>query len=437
MRTLISALVFTALSIALVSLLNQGNGYVLFGYGAWTVEGSLALFILLDLLLFLVLYLLIRTISRIWSIPERLQSWKQGRQDQRARRSLANGLMDLAAGKWKSAEQKLLKHVENSDRPLLNYLAAARTAQQLGAVEKRDNYLQLAYASAPSEDIAVTLTQAELQLSNNQLEQALATLMHLRQIAPTHGYVLKLLKDLYLDLESWTQLQQLLPELHKREVVAREEMNDLELRVYLELLRQEAAEQDTEAMDVTWRKAPKRLRSHGEMVLIYVEYLSANGFEARAERLLQEAISDNWDDGMVELYGLMEGADASHQLNVAEAWLSQHRLNPVLLLALARICLRGKLWGKARNYLEASIGAAPSAAAHQELGMLLEQMGEQELALKNYRSGMELSSRRPVTRSWRYDGPKTKTKAAAAPAQDDVELRQPMDAAMPVSGESR
>jgi len=303
MRTLISALVFMALSVALVSLLNQGNGYVQFGYGVWTVEGSLALFLLLDLLLFLVLYMLIRTLSRIWSIPERLQNWKHGRQTQRARKSLANGLMDLAAGKWKSAEQKLLKHVENSDKPLLNYLAAARTAQQLGAVEKRDSYLQLAYASAPAEDIAVTLTQAELQLSNNQLEQALATLMHLRQIAPTHGYVLKLLKDLYLDLGSWSQLQQLLPELHKRDVVTRDELSDLELKVYVELLRQEAADKDTEAMETTWRKAPKRVRSHEEMVLIYVEYLSSNGLEDKAERLLRDAISDNWDNGMVELYG--------------------------------------------------------------------------------------------------------------------------------------
>ncbi len=434
MRTLISALVFMALSIALVSLLNQGNGYVLFGYGVWTVEGSLALFLLLDLLLFIVLYMLIRTLSRIWSMPERLQNWKQGRLTQRARRSLANGLMDLAAGKWKSAEQKLLKHVENSDRPLLNYLAAARTAQQQGAVEKRDNYLQLAYASAPAEDIAVTLTQAELQLSNKQLEQALATLMHLRQIAPTHGYVLKLLKDLYLDLGSWSQLQQLLPELHKRDVVSRDELNDLELKVYVELLRQQATENNSEAMEVTWRKAPKRLRSHGEMVLIYVEYLAANEFEVKAERLLEEAISENWDDGMVELYGLMEGADPSRQLNAAESWLSQQQLNPTLLLALAHICLRGKLWGKARSYLEASIGAAPSAEAHQELGMLLEQMGEQELALDNYRAGLELTSKGPITRSWKYDGPKIQDEQITD--QDDVDLRQPMDAAMPVAGEN-
>ncbi len=434
MKSLISALIFIGLSVVLVSLLNQGNGYALLGYGEWTVEGSLALFILLDLLLFLAMYLLVRTISRVWSMPERLQEWQQDRQKKRARNSLANGLMDLAAGKWKSAEQKLLKHVDSSDRPLLNYLGAARTAQAQGAQVKRDNYLQLAYASAPSEDIAVTLTQAELQLSNGQMEQALATLMHLRQLAPRHAYVLKLLKDLYLDLGSWTQLQQLLPELHKRDVIARDELRGLEQKVYVELLLQAATEQDTEAMETVWRQAPKQLRSNGEMVLIYVEYLSANGFEAKAEQLLRDAISDNWDDGMVELYGLMEGVDTARQLSAGESWLLQHQLSPVLLLALAHICLRGKLWGKARSYLEASIGAGSSAEAHQELGMLLEQMGEQELALDNYRAGLELASNGPAARSWRYDGPKIQDDSALE--RDTLALRQPMDAALPASGKT-
>jgi len=66
--------------------------------------------------------------------------------------------------------------------------------------------------------------------------------------------------------------------------------------------------------------------------------------------------------------------------------------------------------------------------------MLLEQMGEQELALDNYRAGLELSSKGPITRSWRYDGPRIQN--GTVTDKDDVELRQPMDAAMPVAGEN-
>ncbi len=51
-------------------------------------------------------------------------------------------------------------------------------------------------------------------------------------------------------------------------------------------------------------------------------------------------------------------------------------------MTLAHICLRSKLWGKARSYLEACIGAKSSVAAQHELGILLEQMGEKDLALE-------------------------------------------------------
>lgn len=434
MRTLISALIFLALSVALVSLLNQGNGYVLLGYGPWTVEGSLALFILLDLALFLLLYLAIRALSGIWSAPERLQGWKKGRQAQRAHNSLANGLMDLAAGNWRSAEQKLLKHVDTAEKPLLNYLAAAHAAQQQGATQQRDSYLQLAHQSMPTADIAVTLTQAELQLANNQMEQALATLMHLRQIAPRNGHVLKLLKELYLRLGDWSNLLQLLPDLLKRDVISRGEMDDLELMAQVELLRQTAAGRHQEDLDAAWRNTPKRLRNHGDMVLIYAQYLLEHKAEEHAERLLVDAISSKWDERLLGLYGKLREIDPARQLSRAESWLSQHGQSPALLLALAHICLRDRLWGKARSYLEASIGASPSPEAHLELGTLLEQMGENGLAMDNFRAGLELSAGAPTSRTWRYDGRKVKADSNVAPAAAAV--RQPMDAPLPTASET-
>ena len=70
----------------------------------------------------------------------------------------------------------------------------------------------------PSADVAVSLTQAELQLADHQLEQALATLKHLRSVAPKHTYVLRLLRRLYEQLGDWEHLRELLPELRRRKV---------------------------------------------------------------------------------------------------------------------------------------------------------------------------------------------------------------------------
>lgn len=434
MKRLISALVLIALAVALVSLLNRDNGYALLGYGPWIVEGSLALFILLNMALFFALYFVIRAAARIWSIPERWHVWTKGRQRQRAQNSLANGILDMAAGRWKSAEKKLIKYVETSDKPILNYLSAARAAQEQGIFSKRDSYLKLAHESMPSEELAVSLTQAELQLSNDQMEQALATLMRLHEIAPKHGHVLKLSKELYLQLEDWSALLKLLPDMAKSDAISKEELQGLEVKVYLGLMQQADAESDKEKLSRIWKQAPKQLRNQADIVEIYARHLQVNGGDVEAEHLLEDAIAKGWDERLVNIYGLIEGKDQARQLTRAESWLTEHQSSPALLLALANICLRSKLWGKARSYLEASIGATPSAEAYQELGILLEQMGEKDLALENYRAGLDLTSKSPEVRFWKYDGRKARDDADDGLSQSD--LRRPLDAPLPVTSES-
>ena len=78
----------------------------------------------------------------------------------------------------------------------------------------------------PSADVAVGLTQAELQLAHQQYEQALATLMHVRSLSPKHNYVLKLLKKLYENLGEWKKLEEILPDLRRRKVIGDKERNN-------------------------------------------------------------------------------------------------------------------------------------------------------------------------------------------------------------------
>jgi HemY protein len=393
MRILLSGLLVLAVAAALVIFAAQEeNSRVLFVYGPWTAETSLALVLLLDLLLIVVLYVAIRTLVRIFALPGRIRGWKGERGVRRARRALTKGLLELSEGNWKAAEKSLMRHIQGSDTPLLNYLAAAKAAQQQGAHERRDRYLKLAHQSTPSADVAVGLTQAELQLSHEQLEQALATLQHLQSIAPHHGYVLKLLKDLYLRLEDWSQLQRLLPELGKRKVIDAEGLRALETLVYRKILERAELDPDPERLVLIWGGIPKKIRKEGELIADYAQRLMERGRGELAEPLLRESLQQQWDGQLAEIYGRVEGEDSAKQLAAAESWLKQRPENPVLLLTLGRLSLRSQLWGKARSYLEASIGAIPSAEAYRELAQLLERLGEKEAAMEYYRAGLELTS---------------------------------------------
>ncbi|MCU7892834.1 MAG: hypothetical protein KZQ78_14980 [Candidatus Thiodiazotropha sp. (ex Ustalcina ferruginea)] len=49
MRTLIAAFLALLAAVVITLWVKQDNGYVLIGYGEWTIEGSLALFVLAGL----------------------------------------------------------------------------------------------------------------------------------------------------------------------------------------------------------------------------------------------------------------------------------------------------------------------------------------------------------------------------------------------------
>ena len=385
MRTLILAWLFLMAGALGALLIRKDNGYALLSWDVWTVEMSLATLLLIALLLFTAIYLLIRLIARLFETPSRFQGWRHRQKTRRAGQSLTRGLLQLAEGEWEKSEHSLVRYAEQSETPLLNYLVAARAAQSQGAHDRRDAYIRLAHQHMPSADVAVSLTQAELQLADEQLEMALATLIHLRAIAPRHKYVLKLVAQLYERLRDWEQLLELLPQLRKCKVLDDEQLSQLQTRTCMALLDQAAG---TGTLEQAWDKLPKAMKQDQRLLLNYATHLHETNQDTIAEPLLRASLEKGWDQQMVLLYGLLNGADPKQQLQSAERLLEQQPNNPLLLLSLGRLSLKEKLWGKAKTYLEASIGAAGPVEAYQELGNLLEALGEPDKALALYRTGI-------------------------------------------------
>jgi HemY protein len=62
-----------------------------------------------------------------------------------------------------------------------------------------------------------------------------------------------------------------------------------------------------------------------------------------------------------------------------------------LLATLGRLCAQAELWGKARNFLEASLSFEQSRSAHLELARLAERMGQGDEAQRHYRRAAEIA----------------------------------------------
>ncbi len=236
------------------------------------------------------------------------------------------------------------------------------------------------------------MTQAHLYAWTQQHEQALATLTELRTQQPKHNYILRLLVQTYRALNDWASLAELLPDLRRYKVLESNAIDALELQAHRELLMMSLPSGSLEVLNRAWQSVPKTLRRHPKLIAIYCEHLIQQDNMNNAESLLREAINRESDEKLLELYGRARSDDTAKQLETAENWLVSQPDDPHLLLTVGRLSICNELWGKARSYLESSIKLQPTAEAYQELGALMEHLGEPEKALDCYRRGLETLS---------------------------------------------
>ena len=107
--------------------------------------------------------------------------------------------------------------------------------------------------------------------------------------------------------------------------------------------------------------------------------------------MVRDTLKQGYDGDLIYLYGIINGKDKDKQLANAEKWLEGNERDPVLLLTLGRLCYRNQLWGKARSYLEASLGIEARSDTYRELGQLLEKINQPKEAAENYRKGLILA----------------------------------------------
>ncbi len=391
-KFIIGLLILVIAVLLAVLAVQKDPGFVLIKYADFSLETSLAFGIVAVVIAGLIIQLLLRLLLALWRLPRTLKKRRERRRFDKARRLSNQGLIDLAEGRFAQAETSLLKLVQYADNPLLNYLAAARAAQLQGKYDQRDNYLKDAHEANPEAVIAIGVTQGELQLASKQTERALATLTHLRTVMPKHDYILKLLVRVYLQLEEWRTLSELLPEVRKKKLFDDAMLREIELKAYAGLL-DDTALTDPDTLDKAWAKIPKDYHGNTDLILHYIDVAQHHGQQMRAlEQILVKSINQQWDAKAVEFYGRMQVEDTGGQLAIAEKWLQEYGNSDVLLLTLGRICIRLKLWGKAQSYLEASVGARPTAQNCLELADLLtrEELGQAEKAGQYYQQGLHL-----------------------------------------------
>jgi HemY protein len=139
-----------------------------------------------------------------------------------------------------------------------------------------------------------------------------------------------------------------------------------------------------------WNDMSTADRSEPRLVLQAARTLASTGGCAEAANLVEDFLDERWDSSVISVYADCEGGDTLARIAHAEKWLAAHPRDEQLLLALGRLCVVQKLWGKAQSYLEASLAIRPTRGAHIELAQLLDRLERSGEADRHFRAAAVL-----------------------------------------------
>ena len=395
-RLALLILLVVAAAAALGMAIAQDAGYVLFAYQGLRYEASLWATLGLFVALWVLFYSLRFLFGLLLGSLGLVNPWSGRNRDRRVRLAAEQGFVDLQEGRWARAQRNLQRAAQGSEHPLGYFLGAARAAQQLDQSEAADALLEQALSAQPNAELAVALAHAELQIARDDSAAALETLKAMNTRYPGHQLVLRQLVELQRANADYSAMLELLPQLRKSKVFDPQELTAVELYAWQGRL-QAAASQGVgalPALNTAWQQIASSLRQQPGLLLSHGHGLHQLGADDEAESLLRKAIKLGYDTRMVRLYGLLRSKDAAKQLQLAEGWLQQHPKDPLLLLSLGRLCLSNELWGKARDYFEASLLLQADADSCAELARLLAQMGEIERSNQLLQQGLGLLGQR-------------------------------------------
>jgi len=379
--------------------ISEDAGYVLVAYKNFRYESSLWASLAVLVILWLVIWG-IKLLVELFSVSTGLVNpWSRRNRSRRIQLAIEQGQMDLAEGRWASAQKHLTRAAEAERQPLLFYLGAARAANELGRYEESDSLLERALERQPQAELAIALNHAQLQVDRADTEGALSTLQAMHERHPHNVQVLRQLQRLHQQRGDWSALIRLLPELRKDKVLPAQELAELERRAWgqnlgLAAQRDTGGEAGLQSLTLAWQQLTSAQRQEPTLVLAYAEQLRRLGAQSEAEEVVRGALKRTYDSHLVRLYGLLRGSDPVKQLQTAEGWLKAHPADASLLLTLGRLCLQNSLWGKARDYFESSLKLERNPETCAELARLLAQLGDTARSNQLFQEGLNLLDER-------------------------------------------
>ena len=416
------ALFVIAVATALFAGNNQAVVSIFWPPHRLDVSFNLAIFLLAGF--FVVVYLALRALSAVATLPSQARAWRAQQKERAMYGALMDGLAHQLAGRYiratKSAQnaiaqEKSLSQLAQdtgqvpgysasraSQLKSLAHLLVAESAQALQNKALRDQHLQSALqSSAPrhAQEVreGVQLRAARWALDDNDPRSALDALAHLPQGASRRTLALR------LKLRTTRQLRQTAQSLETARLLAKHRAfssaaaQSIVRGLGLELL---SDAHDPAQLELAWAALDDSERAMPELVVHAAARLMALDGDAALARswlllVWEEAMQTGSvlsDSLRIKLIGVLEpgldSLDAAWLARIEAAQGARPRDANVQYLA-GMAALSRQLWGKARQWLSLAVLGLQDADLHRSawraLAVLAEQRGDAAAAAEAYK----------------------------------------------------
>jgi HemY protein len=369
-------------------LIMREAGFAVFNYGDTTVEIPLIKFYFGIIATFIALYFLFRIIGALFRWPGRIKVKRQQKRNSEIMKSLESSMLNFSQFNWTEAMRTATKHIKQSPMQKAQHLFAAHCAHNIGQNETRNAHVASLRKLEDGKSLANTI-EAEFCLEDGNPEKAL---MLLRDESTENICNLNTLCHAYIKTNNIEGLEQSLPNL-----LPHADSSPRILYTVNKSLKWAINYYDANSSNIKleglWKIYHKQLRANPTLLHTYVHMLIKHGSDTKAEQIIKNELDTNWDETLIQEYGLLKIDNLPQRTKQSEDWLQRHKDSAGLLLTLGRLNKSQKFWGKAKSYLESSLSRKPLVGTYAELAELHELLDQPVDAQRCAKKGLHIATR--------------------------------------------
>jgi HemY protein len=300
--------------------------------------------------------------------------------ERKAREDLSQGLTAFLLQDWARAEQLIAGAGEHSGLSDPRYLLAAAAANEVGENERVQAHLSQVEANNKE----VVLFKANLLLAQDELELALGLVQPLYDKKPKDEALLGLYVRLLERLGQWDKLLALLSQIEKSQMYAQPLYTRFSSKVVTCALRDTIVSKTIDAVELQWKKLPKKLKKRNDILGSYIGILAVNGKSELAEDLLLKALKKEPVADFISVFRQVTFAQPMALNQYLQSGLKNDQHNTDLLYALGHLAARSKDYELASKALSKAVKHEPTKADLLVLGDAYGKIGEPSKAIEIY-----------------------------------------------------